>query len=156
MSGQEKLREDVNFMRIALQEAQKAWSKGEVPVGAVIVDEQGQIVARGFNQSLSLHDPSAHAEIVALRAAGRQKGNYRLPGMTLYVTLEPCPMCLGAMVQARIKRLVYGAADPKGGAVSSIMKFPFEKMNHRLEIESGLLEQECAEILQNFFRERRG
>ena len=143
-------------MRLALVEAQKARLKGEVPVGAVIVDEQGRIIGRGFNQSISGHDPTAHAEIVALREAGQHRCNYRLNGVTLYVTLEPCAMCLGAMVQARIKRLVYGAPDPKGGAVSSIMEFPFDKMNHRLEIAGGLLAEECAKILQDFFRARRG
>jgi len=156
MSYRSRQEKDVAFMKIALAEAKKARQNGEVPVGAIIIDEQEEIIGRGYNQSLTLYDPTAHAEIVALRQAGRRIKNYRLPGATLYVTLEPCPMCLGAMVQARISRLVYGADDPKGGAVCSIMNFPLDKLNHRFEITSGLLQQECGKILQDFFRERRG
>ncbi len=147
---------DLIFMKKALHLAEEAWRQGEVPVGAVVVDGEGQIIGQGYNQSIALLDPTAHAEIVALRQAAKKKKNYRLSGSTLYVTLEPCPMCLGAMVQARIDRLVFGAYDPKNGAVSSIMNFPLDKMNHRFEIEGGLLSQECATILKEFFQSRRG
>ncbi|MDW7760907.1 MAG: tRNA adenosine(34) deaminase TadA [Acidobacteriota bacterium] len=142
------------FMREALIEACKARVKGEVPIGAVVVAE-GRIVARGSNRPVSTRDPSAHAEIVALRKAGRKLGNYRLSGCDLYVTLEPCAMCLGAVVQARIDRLVYGAADPKSGAVHSIMNFPFDKLNHRPEITGGVLADACGAVLKSFFLERR-
>lgn len=142
------------FMREALKEAGKARARGEVPVGAVVV-VQGGIVARGSNRPVSTRDPSAHAEIVALRKAGRKLGNYRLSGCDLYVTLEPCAMCLGAAVQARIARLVYGASDPKSGAVHSIMEFPFDKLNHRPEIASGVLADACSAVLKEFFRKKR-
>jgi tRNA(adenine34) deaminase len=142
------------FMREALKEACKARAKGEVPIGAVVV-AKGRIVARGSNRPVSTRDPSAHAEIVALRKAGRKLGNYRLSGCDLYVTLEPCAMCLGAVVQARIDRLVYGASDPKSGAVHSIMEFPFDKLNHRPEIVGGVLADACSAVLKEFFLEKR-
>lgn len=142
------------FMWQALEEARKSMINGEVPVGAVVVAEN-RILSRAHNENISGHDPTAHAEIIALRKACRIRKNYRLPDCDLYVTLEPCPMCLGAMVQARIKRLVFGAYDPKAGAVSSIMRFPFERLNHRLEIKSGILAEECRELLKGFFKEKR-
>lgn len=145
---------DVVFMKAALQEAAKAATAWEVPVGAVVVRD-GRIVARGSNKSVKSSDPTAHAEIVALRKAARKAGNYRLPDCDLYVTIEPCAMCLGALVQARIRRLVFGALDPKAGAVSSIMKFPFERANHRPEIVGGILADECAKLLRDFFHTRR-
>src|SRR5512135_3270248 len=122
--------DDSGFMKAALAEAGKAAARGEVPVGAVVVRD-GRIVARGSNRPVSTSDPTAHAEIVALRRAAKRAGNYRLTGCDLFVTVEPCAMCLGAIVQARIRRLVFGAADPKAGAAGSTMTFPFERLNHR-------------------------
>lgn len=145
---------DTVFMKAALQEAAKAATAWEVPVGAVVVRD-GRIVSRGSNKPVKSSDPTAHAEIVALRKAARKAGNYRLPDCDLYTTVEPCAMCLGAMVQARIRRLVFGALDPKAGAVSSIMKFPFERANHRPEIVGGILADQCAKLLRDFFRARR-
>ncbi|MCX6571161.1 MAG: tRNA adenosine(34) deaminase TadA [Candidatus Aminicenantes bacterium] len=145
---------DTVFMKAALQEAAKAATAWEVPVGAVVVRD-GHIVARGSNKPVKSSDPTAHAEIVALRKAARKAGNYRLPDCDLYVTVEPCAMCLGALVQARIRRLVFGTLDPKAGAVSSIMKFPFERTNHRPEIVGGILAGECAKLLRDFFHGRR-
>ncbi|MCX6567591.1 MAG: tRNA adenosine(34) deaminase TadA [Candidatus Aminicenantes bacterium] len=146
--------DDVTFMRAALKEAAKVAVKGEVPVGAVIV-RAGRVVSRGSNNPVKSSDPTAHAEIVALRKAARKAGNYRLPDCDLYVTVEPCAMCLGALVQARIRRLVFGAHDLKAGAVTSIMKFPFERANHRPEVLGGVLADECARLLRDFFRARR-
>jgi len=146
--------DDVVFMKKALQEAAKAATTGEVPIGAVVV-RYGRIVSRGSNKPVDCSDPTAHAEIVALRKAARKAGNYRLPDCDIYVTVEPCAMCLGAIVQARIRRLVFGALDPKAGAVSSIMKFPFERTNHRPEVLGGVLADECAKLLRDFFRARR-
>ena len=145
---------DTIFMKAALREAGKAAATGEVPVGAVVVRD-GRIVARGHNKPIESSDPTAHAEIVALRKAARKAGNYRLPDCDLYVTVEPCAMCVGALVQARVQRLVFGALDPKAGAVSSIMTFPFEQANHRPEIVGGILADECANLLRDFFRARR-
>jgi tRNA(adenine34) deaminase len=146
--------DDVVIMKKALQEAAKAATAGEVPIGAVVVRD-GRIVARGHNKPIESSDPTAHAEIVALRKAAGKAGNYRLPDCDLYVTVEPCAMCLGALVQARIRRLVFGALDLKAGAVCSIMKFPFERANHRPEIVGGILANECAKLLRDFFRARR-
>ena len=146
--------DDAKLMRSALAEAAKAAAAGEVPVGAVIV-RGGKIVARGSNRPIRTSDPTAHAEIVALRKAAKKAGNYRLPDCNLYVTVEPCAMCLGAIVQARIRRLVFGAPDPKGGAVSSTMKFPFARLNHRPEILGGVLAGESAQLLRDFFRAHR-
>jgi len=146
--------EDLRFMRAALAEAVKASSRGEVPVGAVVVAD-GRVVSRGHNQPVGLHDPSAHAEIVALRRAGRKRKNYRLGGCDLYVTLEPCPMCAGAIVQARVRRLVYGASDLKAGAVRSVMRFPFARLNHRPEVTGGVMEEACGRVLRDFFRAKR-
>lgn len=145
---------DERFMREALSEAVKAFRSGEVPVGAVIV-EDGKIIARGHNEPLSSGDPTAHAEIVAIRKACHEIGNYRISGCDLYVTLEPCAMCLGAAVHARLQRIVFGALDPKGGAVESVMSFPFERMNHSVAVKSGVLADECGKILKSFFEKKR-
>jgi len=142
------------LMTLALGQARRGWARGEVPVGAVVVRGQ-EVVGRGFNRTIGGRDPSAHAEIVALRQAGRRLGNHRLAGCCLVVTLEPCVMCLGAAVQARVDGIVFGAADPKAGAVSSIGRFPFAKMNHRPQVWGGVLGLECGRILKDFFRARR-
>jgi tRNA(adenine34) deaminase len=146
---------DAEFMSEALTLAMSAGQAGEVPVGAVVVGG-GQIIGRGYNASISSHDPSAHAEIQALRAAALALRNYRLTGCTLYVTLEPCAMCAGAIQHARIARVVFGAADPKTGACGSVVNLFAEPMlNHHTRIEGGMLAQQCGEMLTNFFRERR-
>lgn len=142
------------YMREALSEAQKALENAEVPVGAVIVYD-GRIIGRGYNNPIGSMDPSSHAEIVAIREACRSKQNYRLPGCDLFVTLEPCAMCLGAAVHARIRRIFFGASDPKSGAVFSVMRFPFEKMNHKIEVKGGILDKESSIILKTFFKKRR-
>ena len=142
-------------MREALALAREAEAMGEVPVGAVVVRE-GLIVGRGFNAPISLHDPSAHAEIRALRDAAERAANYRLPDCTLYVTLEPCAMCAGAIQHARIARLVYGAADPKTGACGSVVNlFDEPRLNHHAQVASGVLERECGGLLKTFFAARR-
>ena len=145
---------DEKFMRAALKEAFKAAEKGEVPIGAVIVS-QGKIIARGHNQPIKKNDPTAHAEIIAIRKASAKRKNYRISDCILYVTLEPCAMCLGAAIQARIDRLVFGTLDPKAGAVFSIMTFPLKKTNHRMEILGGVLSEECGRVLRDFFKARR-
>jgi tRNA(adenine34) deaminase len=145
----------IQFMQEALAEARTAAEAGEVPIGAVLVHD-GKILARSNNRTIRDNDPTAHAEIIVLREAARLLGNYRLAGTTLYVTIEPCSMCAGAIIQARIPRLVYGADDPKGGAVRScfeILSHP--RLNHQVEVASGILAAECAAILQSFFAERR-
>lgn len=143
------------FMREAISQARAAECLGEVPVGAVVVRE-GEIVGRGFNMPIGENDPSAHAEIVALRDAARHLGNYRLPGCQLFVTLEPCAMCAGAIFHARIARVVYGARDPKGGAHgSAIDLFAVEKLNHHTDIVGGVLAEECGRLLSDFFAARR-
>jgi len=147
---------DEIWMRHALDLARAAEAAGEVPVGAVLVYKD-QVIATGANAPIGSHDPTAHAEIRALRAAGKTTGNYRLTGSTLYVTLEPCPMCAGALVNARVSRLVYGAADLRVGAagtVFDIVRAP--EVNHRLEVTAGVLESACRELLQAFFRQKRG
>ncbi|HEU5409991.1 MAG TPA: tRNA adenosine(34) deaminase TadA [Candidatus Acidoferrales bacterium] len=142
-------------MRMALEEAATAERAGEVPVGCVIVLNE-RVIARTANRTIADCDPTAHAEMVALRAAAKAVGNYRLTGATIYVTIEPCAMCAGAMVQARVQRLVYGADDPKGGAVRSCFAvFDHPRVNHRVEITSGILAGECAALLQKFFSARR-
>ena len=146
--------DDETHMRQALVQAAKARDRGEVPVGAVIVSG-GKILARGYNRPVGRFDPTAHAEIVAIRKAARKKGNYRLNGCDLYVTLEPCAMCLGAAVQARIRRVVFGAKDPKSGAIRSVMRFPFKKLNHRPEITGGVRADECSRVLKGFFLAQR-
>jgi tRNA(adenine34) deaminase len=147
--------DDIAFMREALRLAQMAADAGEVPVGAILV-RKGQVIGRGFNQPVRTHDPSAHAEICALRDAGQVVGNYRLPDATLYVTIEPCTMCYGAIVHARVKRLVFGATEPRYGAVISGQKLlDTGHFNHRPELLSGVLETECAQIMKQFFAAKR-
>lgn len=144
-------------MEQALACAREAEAAGEVPVGAVIVDAAGAVVARSANAPIARNDPTAHAELLALRAAGRALGNYRLPGCVLYVTLEPCAMCDGALVHARIARIVYGAPDPKTGACGSVFDLAANaNMNHRIEVEGGVLAEECGALLKQFFAARRG
>ena len=146
---------DEHFMREAQREAREALAAGEVPVGAVVVMD-GRVVGAGFNQPIGRADPTAHAEIVALRVAAREVGNYRLTGATLYVTVEPCVMCVGAIVHARVGTLVYGASEPKAGAVRSAMRaLDHPAINHRVEVIEGVLDEECGQIMQNFFRDRR-
>ena len=146
---------DPEFMRRALELARQAGAAGEVPVGAVVVLE-GKIVGEGANRPISASDPTSHAEIEALRSAGLNLGNYRLPGATLYVTLEPCLMCAGAIMHARIARVVYGASDPKTGACGSVIDaFAETRLNHHASVTSGVLAGECAELLRHFFAERR-
>jgi len=146
---------DEDFMRAALQLAQQAELAGEVPVGAVVVKD-GVIVGRGSNAPIGRHDPSAHAEMLALRDAAQNVGNYRLVGCELYVTLEPCLMCVGAMFHARIARVVYGASDPKTGAAGSVLNlFEEQRLNHHAEVQGGVLAVECGNILSQFFAARR-
>ena len=147
--------EDRTAMQAALAEARLAGEAGEVPIGAVVM-RKGTIIAHGQNRVLRDLDPTAHAEIVALRAAAAALGNYRLPGCSLYVTLEPCAMCAGAMIHARIDRLVFAAADPKAGAAGSVLSVVnYPQLNHRMQVEQGILGDEAAELLRSFFRERR-
>lgn len=147
---------DESAMHQALIQARLAAEADEVPVGAVVISADGKIVGHGFNQTITNHDPSAHAEIMALRDAGRKAGNYRLPDATLFVTLEPCMMCMGAIIHARVGRVVYGAADPKTGACGSVLRAQdFNQINHHTRVEGGLLAEECGDILREFFRERR-
>ena len=146
---------DIFFMQQALIQARHAWTLGEVPVGAVVVCE-GEVIASGCNHPIGTHDPTAHAEIRALRAAAEILGNYRLPGCELYVTLEPCVMCAGAMMHARLARVIYGATDPKTGACGSVLNlFEQERLNHHTEVTGGVLADECGEVLRAFFAERR-
>ena len=146
---------DELFMEEALRSAQRALEAGEVPIGAVVVRDN-KIIARGHNLNITTNDPTAHAEILALRAAGAVLGNYRLSECSLFVTIEPCPMCAGAMVHARLQRVVYGARDPKTGADGSVMQvLNHPAQNHRIEVQSGVLAGRCAELLQSFFRQRR-
>jgi tRNA(adenine34) deaminase len=146
---------DIDAMQAALAEARLAAEAGEVPIGAVVVRE-GEIIARGQNRVLRDLDPTAHAEIAALREAASVLGNYRLNGCTLYVTLEPCAMCAGAMIHARIDRLVFGAADPKAGAAGSVLSvLNHPQLNHQMQVERGILADEAGELLRSFFRERR-
>ena len=148
---------DDYYMGQALAQAREALAAGEVPVGAVVVGPEGEILARAFNQPIGLNDPTAHAEVLALRQAGARLGNYRLPGLGLYVTIEPCIMCVGALLLARVRRVVFGAADPKAGACSSLYHIPQDpRLNHRLEVTGGVREEECRELLQDFFKARRG
>jgi tRNA(adenine34) deaminase len=143
------------FMRLALNEARAAQEEGEVPVGAIVVRGE-EVLGRGHNRSITDSDPSGHAEIVALRDAARKVANHRLIGCTLYVTVEPCAMCAGAIVQARLARLVYGCADPKAGAVRTLYRIADdERLNHRAEVVSGILEADCSAILREFFRAKR-
>jgi tRNA(adenine34) deaminase len=146
---------DEKYMALALAEARKAWTRGEVPVGAVVVKD-GEVVATGYNQPIGRHDPTAHAEIMALRAAADRLGNYRLPGCELYVTLEPCAMCSGAMMHARLARVVYAAGDPKTGVCGSVLDlFALEQLNHHTAVLGGVLADEAGAMLKGFFAERR-
>ena len=147
--------DDTRFMKAALAEAKVAANADEVPVGAVLV-RSGEIVARGLNRPVQDNDPTAHAEVMAIRAAATEERNYRLADSTLYVTLEPCPMCVGAMLHARIGRLVFGAYDPKSGAAGSVIDLCDDRrFNHRIEVNGGLLEEQCSGLLQDFFTKRR-
>lgn len=146
---------DTEFMRRALSLARRAAEEGEVPVGAVLVKD-GEVIAEGWNRPIASQDPTAHAEIETLRAGAASLGNYRLVDTTLYVTLEPCLMCAGAIIHARVKRLVFGAPDPKTGAAGSVFDiFSSEKVNHKVLVEGGVLAEECGAVLSGFFRERR-
>lgn len=147
---------DALGMAAALEMAEEAVRSGEVPVGAVILDPAGRVIGRGFNRCISDHDPTGHAEIVALRDAASRVGNYRLPGLALYVTLEPCIMCMGALLHARLARVVFGASDPKTGACGSVLDVPsYRQLNHHTTVVGGVMGEECATRLQDFFRERR-
>ncbi len=150
------LARDEAFMALALEEARQAARRGEVPIGAVLVSAEGEVLARAGNSPIALHDPTAHAEILVLRAAAEKVGNYRLTDTTLYVTLEPCVMCAGALVQARVKRLVYGALDPKAGGMVSCYQVGCDAvLNHTLEVQGGVLALEATTVLKDFFRARR-
>ena len=152
--GMADMREE--WMRAALAEAEKAEAAGEVPVGAVVVSPEGAVLSRGRNSPVGSNDPTAHAEILALRAAARKLGNYRLTGCRLVVTLEPCPMCAGAAVSARVAEIVFGAEDPKTGAVATLYRIASDsRLNHRAEIVPGILADECSALLKKFFRGRR-
>jgi tRNA(adenine34) deaminase len=144
------------YLKLALSEAKKADEKAEVPIGAVLVSQVGNILAASHNQTISLSDPTAHAEILVLRKAAHQTQNYRLLNTTLYVTIEPCVMCMGALVHARISRLVYGAKDPKWGAAGSLYDLAGDsRLNHQIEVIGGILEDECRALMQDFFRSKR-
>ena len=146
---------DLQYMRMAIEQAQLAAQSGEVPVGAVLV-RGGQVISRAFNKPIANHDPSAHAEMLALREAALTEENYRIPGSTLYVTLEPCAMCSGAMLHARIDRVVYGAQDPKTGAAGSVLDiFSSKQINHQTSVEGGIMSEECGQLLRDFFKGRR-
>lgn len=149
------VRQDEGWMAEALLLAGKAVEQDEVPIGAVIVRD-GEIVGRGWNQNIGLNDPSAHAEIIAMRDAGKSLGNHRLPGCSLYVTLEPCPMCVGAMIHARLERVIYGAHDPKTGAAGGVFDLlSHPAHNHVVQVSGGCLAEECSALLRDFFRKRR-
>ena len=146
---------DRQFMQQALDQAKLAAIAGEVPVGAILVRD-GQVIATGFNKPITNSDPSAHAEMMALRTAALNEKNYRLPGTTLYVTLEPCTMCAGAMLHARVDRVVFGAQDPKTGAAGSVLNvFSEKQINHQTQVEGGVMGEECGQVLRDFFKERR-
>ena len=146
---------DQQYMRMAIEQAQLAAQSGEVPVGAVLVKD-GQVISKAFNKPIANHDPSAHAEMLALREAALAEENYRIPGCTLYVTLEPCAMCSGAMLHARIDRVVYGASDPKTGAAGSVLDiFASKQINHQTSVEGGIMSEECGQLLRDFFKGRR-
>jgi len=149
------LEKDKYFMKAALKVAKKAWENGEVPVGAVLVMDD-EIISTGQNSPISSNDPTAHAEIIALREGGEKLKNYRLIDTTLYVTIEPCTMCMGAIIHARIRKLVFGTFDPRAGAAGSLFDFTKEnKFNHNVEVKSGILESECRELIQDFFKQKR-
>ena len=146
---------DLQYMRLAIEQAQLAAQSGEVPVGAVLVKD-GQVISKAFNKPIANHDPSAHAEMLALREAALAEKNYRIPGSTLYVTLEPCAMCSGAMLHARIDRVVYGAPDPKTGAAGGALNiFSSKQINHQTSVDGGIMSEECGQLLREFFKGRR-
>ncbi|QWE03075.1 tRNA adenosine(34) deaminase TadA [Polynucleobacter sp. JS-JIR-II-b4] len=146
---------DQQYMLMAIEQAQLAAQSGEVPVGAVLVRD-GQVISKAFNKPIANHDPSAHAEMLALREAALVDENYRIPGSTLYVTLEPCAMCSGAILHARIDRVVYGAQDPKTGAAGSVLDiFSSKQINHQTSVEGGIMSEECGQLLRDFFKGRR-
>jgi tRNA(adenine34) deaminase len=148
--------QDEDYMGLALNEARRAAAMDEVPVGAVVVDKDGAVIGRGYNHPISADDPTAHAEIVALREAARVIGNYRLVGATLYCTIEPCTMCAGAIVQSRVARLVFGAPDPKAGAAGSLYNIVTDpRLNHSVEVVRGVLDDECSSLIQSFFASKR-
>ncbi len=147
---------DEHYMGLALRQAKRAELSGEVPVGAIVVNEVGEVIGEGFNQTITTHDPTAHAEVVALRNAALTLQNYRLTGATLYVTLEPCAMCMGAIMHARIKRVVFGARDAKTGVCGSVIDLPAEpRLNHHAEVIGGIMSQICGETLTDFFQRKR-
>jgi len=149
------MEDDIKYMKMALAEARKAYQRAEVPIGAVVVCDD-QVVGRGFNLREQTQDPTSHAEMIALREAAKNEASWRLENCQLYVTLEPCPMCAGAILQSRIKRLVYGASDPKAGAVRSLYQLlDDDRFNHQVEVEAGVMEKESAQLLKDFFRELR-
>jgi tRNA(adenine34) deaminase len=151
-----QMESDEDYMDLALAEASKAGAGGEVPVGALIISE-GVVIGRGFNQPISSRDPTAHAEIVALREAALHQGNYRLSNAVMYCTVEPCMMCAGAIIHARVARLIFGTPDPKAGSAGSIYNVLTDpRMNHRVDVISGVREDECAALLREFFAKRRG
>jgi tRNA(adenine34) deaminase len=148
--------QDEALMALAMAQAEEAWRIGEIPVGAVIVDAEGHVLGAGFNRTIIDSDPTAHAEVMALRAAATKLDNYRLPGLTLYVTLEPCVMCIGAMLHARLARVVFGASDPKTGACGSVLNVSaVAQLNHHTTVVGGVLAEPCGDMLRRFFRERR-
>ncbi len=156
MSSEEHRETDLYWMKKAFELAQKASAQGEVPVGAVLVDSENQRIGEGWNQPISGHDPTAHAEIIAMREAASGLQNYRLPETTLYVTLEPCPMCAGAIVHARIKRVVFATPDPRTGSAGSVYNLlNSPHLNHRVDVNTGVLQHECSDLLKTFFLEKR-
>jgi len=145
-----------NFMQEAILEAKRAAASGEVPVGALLVSPEGTLLAKAHNKTITLSDPTAHAEILAIRRAGQALGNYRLPNTTLYVTIEPCVMCMGALLHARIARIVYGAKDPKWGAAGTLYDLSADsRLNHKIDVQGGILERECRALIQGFFEHKR-
>lgn len=150
------LEQHINFMKLAINEALKAKQKDEVPIGAMIVSEAGDVLSRSHNQTINLLDPTAHAEILALRKASQKISNYRLLKTTLYVTIEPCIMCMGALIHARVSKIVFGAYDPKWGAAGSLYDFANDnRLNHQIEIVSGICQDECKNLIKDFFYEKR-